>query len=130
MKRSTAIAIVVAAMLLMVAGVVAAWVLWGLTGIRAIGFCYMLIGTPLFLWVAHKGRMRWEVIVLGFGFLAFTASIAISWLARGGAAGQVVSIVLTFTAAPCIWVGAIGMWRRLRAEKRTKSQHPETTQGA
>ena len=129
MKRSTAIAIVVAAVLLAVAGLIAAGLLWGWTGSRAISLCYILIGATLFLY-GHKRRMGWEVIVLGFGYLVFAASIAISWLARGGAAGQVVSIVLTFTAAPCIWVGAIGMWRRRRAERRSQPQQQETIEGA
>lgn len=132
MKRSTAIAIMVAAVLLFVAIAVVAVMLWGWTGRaggKAITLCYLPIGAALFL-CAHKHRMRWEVIALALGYLVLAAAFATSWLTRGRAAGEPLSTYLVFTGAACIWAGAIGYWLRLRGERRTQSQHPETTQGA
>jgi len=129
MKRSTAIAVMLAALVIIVAIVVLAAVLWGRTGIRVVAISYMLIGAPLFL-RAHKGRMRWEVIVLGVGYFILAAGFATSWLAREPAAAQMLSTILVFVAAACIWTGAIAYCRRLLHQRRHPSTRPPTTQGA
>jgi uncharacterized membrane protein YfcA len=64
------------------------------------------------------------------GYLFFAAGIIALLLLGESAAGKVVFPVLLFLAIGCIYAAPIGMWRRRRAEKRTKSQHPETTRGA
>jgi len=132
MKSSTVIAVVLAAVLAFVAMAVVAVMLWGWTGWaggRAITLCYLPIGAALFL-CAHKHRTRWEVIALALGYLVLAGAFAISWLSRGRAAAEEASTVLTYIGAACIWAGAIGYWRRCRGEKRTQSDHPDTTQAA
>ena len=128
MKRSTAIAIKVAVTLAFVAIVVVSGKLLGPT-LKPVVFFGLLICAPLFLW-GHSHHMRWEFILIALGYLLLGASSGTSWLTRGGAAGEVASTVLILAAGPCVFAGTIGYWRRRRAEKRTKSNHPETTQGA
>jgi len=129
MKRSTAIAVVLAALVIIVAIAVLAAVLWGLTGIRVVALCYLPIGAAFFLW-AYKLRRWWEDKLLALAFLVFAASHVMMWLADGSIVVQIASLVLLYSSAACIWVCAIAYWRRFLHKRRHPSTHPPTTQGA